>query len=368
MTSAAVNVVVKIGTSSLTSDTGRIDEATVDAVVGQICAARELGHRITLVTSGAIAAGLPVSGLAERPTDAVGLQALAAIGQSRLMSTYDAAFTRHGVVSGQVLLSPFDFFERRQYLHARSTLERLFEIGVVPVVNENDAVADDAIRFGDNDRIAALVAQLTSADVMVLLTDTDGLLTADPRLDPSASLIEEVTEISSDLERLAGAAGTVRGSGGMASKIAAAKMASWAGVRVVIAKADRPGVIADAISGASGVGTQVAARDKRLTAKKLWIAFAVPSRGTVTIDEGAVTALAEGGRSLLAVGVREVVGDFSAGSAVDVVDPSGVVVAKGLAACDATVVRERAGQRSDDVAGQGSALVVHRDDLVLLPG
>ena len=202
-----------------------------------------------------------------------------------------------------MLLAPLDFVERRQYLQARGTLLRLLELGVVPVVNENDAIADDEIRFGDNDRIAALVAHLIGAELLVLLTDTPGLLSADPRLDPSASLIEEIVEIDKGLEAMAGGPGSVGGSGGMASKVAAAKIAAWSGVRTVIAAAERPDVLADAVAGTPGVGTVVLPHDRDLPARKLWIAFAVGSAGTVVVDAGR-PARARAGRRLAAAGRR----------------------------------------------------------------
>ena len=203
-------VVAKIGTSSITDDHGDIDEAAVAKFCAEVAGLRADGHRVIAVTSGAIAAGLPAIGLGGdlRPSDAVTLQAVSAIGQSRLMRVYDACFADHDVVAGQVLLAPLDFGHRQQYLHARGTLERLLDLGVVPIVNENDAIADDEIRFGDNDRLSALVAHLVGADLLVLLTDAPGLLTADPRLDDQASLIEEVVEVTADLERLAGGAGS----------------------------------------------------------------------------------------------------------------------------------------------------------------
>jgi glutamate 5-kinase len=269
-------------------------------------------------------------------------------------------------VAGQVLLAPFDFMVRSQYLHARATLERLLELGVVPVINENDAVADDEIRYGDNDRIAALVAHLLRADLLVLLTDAPGLMDADPRSSAEASLIEEIAEVDHELEALAGGAGTARGSGGMASKLAAAKMASWAGVRAVIAAADRPRVLLDAVTGVPGIGTTVRPRDRRLTARKLWIAFALPPSGRVVVDDGAVRALKSGGRSLLAAGVVEVEGGFSAEEAVEVVDAGGRVVAKGLAGLDSAALRAVAGRRSEELV-VGSGEVIHVDDLVVLP-
>ena len=228
------------------------------------------------VSSGAIAAGLPVLGLGDaRPRDPVTLQAVSAVGQSRLMGVWDRHLAGHGLVGGQVLLAPLDFAVRDQYLHARATLAALLELGVVPIVNENDAIADDEIRFGDNDRIAALVAHLVGAELLVLLTDIAGVLTADPRFDSSASLIEEILEVDHHLEALAGGAGTARGSGGMATKLAAAKIASWSGVRTVIAAADRPGRGGRRPGRRGGVGTVVRPRARRLTARKLWIAFAV---------------------------------------------------------------------------------------------
>ena len=365
---SARTVVAKIGTSSITDETGEIDVVAVDKFCAEVAGLRNAGHRVVVVTSGAIAAGLPAIGLggARRPTDAVTLQAVSAVGQSRLMRVYDDGFAAHGLVAGQVLLAPLDFGSRQQYLHARRTLDRLMELGVVPVVNENDAIADDEIRFGDNDRIAALVAHLMGAQLLVLLTDQPGMLTADPRVDASASLIEEIVEIDEELELLAGGAGTARGSGGMASKIAAAKIASWSGVRTVIAAAHRDGVLAGAVAGEPGVGTVVQPRRERLSARKLWIAFAVASEGTVVVDEGARRALTEHPSSLLAAGVRDVVGNFAAGAAVEVATPNCEVFAKGIVRRDADGVRAVAGKRSADLP-DGEPEVVHRDDLVVLP-
>ncbi|MCU1460149.1 MAG: glutamate 5-kinase [Acidimicrobiales bacterium] len=361
-------VVVKIGTSSLTDHHGAVSLEAIDKLCAEVAALRGQSHRVIIVTSGAIAAGLPALGLSgARPIDLATLQAISAVGQSRLMRVYDDVLARHGLVGGQVLLAPLDFVHRSQYLHARQTLRRLLDLGVVPVVNENDAVADDEIRFGDNDRLAGLVAHLVSADVLVLLTDTAGLHTADPRLAADASLIEEIVEIDHELEQIAGPAGTVRGSGGMASKLAAAKMAAWSGVRAVIAAAERPGVLAGAVAGEPGVGTVVRPRDTRLPARKLWIAFAVGAAGTVVVDDGARAALVERGRSLLPAGVVEVRGDFAADDAVEIADPSGKVFAKGLVRYGARGLTEVAGSRTSDLADGLPHEVVHRDDLVVLP-
>jgi glutamate 5-kinase len=350
-------IVAKIGTSSLTDDSGIIRRDAISKLCAEVAGLREEGHSVVIVTSGAIGAGLPALGFAgaDRPKDSVTLQALSAVGQSRLMGVYDSELSRHGLVPGQVLMAPLDFIERRQYLQARGTLNRLLELGVVPVVNENDAIADDEIRFGDNDRISALVAQLIGADLLVLLTDMPGLLSADPRLDPNATLIEEIVEFDKELEAVAGGPGTARGSGGMASKLAAAKIAAWSGVRTVIASASRPDVLRDAVAGTAGVGTVVASHDRQIPARKLWIAFAVRSSGTLVVDDGARRALERGGVSLLAAGLTASSGDFVVDDAVEIADHSGEVFGKGLV---------RVG--SDGLPGSGSVVVVHADDLVIL--
>ena len=361
-----MNVVAKIGTSSITDEHGEIAQTAIDKLAAEVAAIRSQGHRVVVVTSGAIAAGLPALGLSgARPADIATLQAVSAVGQSRLMAAYDAALGRHGLVAGQVLLAPLDFMDRSQYLHARDTFGRLLDLGVVPVVNENDAVADDEIRYGDNDHLAALVAHLIYADLLVLLTDTAGLHSADPRLNADASLIEEVVEFDHELERMAGGRGTLRGSGGMASKLQAAKMASWSGIRTVIAAAERPGVLGAAVAAEPGVGTVVRPRDRRLGARKLWIAFAKPYEGVLEVDEGARRALVERGTSLLPVGVVQVTGEFDAGDAVEIADKAGTVFAKGLVRMSAKELRAAAGRRSADLPEGAPGEVVHRDDLIV---
>ena len=364
-----MDVVAKIGTSSLTDARGEIRRDAIAKLCTEVAGLRADGHRVVVVTSGAIGAGLPALGLGgeNRPRDAVTLQALSAVGQSRLMGVYGEELGRHGLVAGQVLLAPLDFVERRQYLQARGTLARLLELGVVPVVNENDAIADDEIRFGDNDRIAALVAHLVGAELLVLLTDTPGLLSADPRLDPSASLIEEIVEIDKELEAVAGGPGSVGGSGGMSSKVAAAKIAAGSGVRTVIAAAERPDALADAGGRRAGVGTVVLPHDRKLTARKLWIAFAVGSAGTLVVDAGARAALERGGVSLLPAGGGDATGRFDADDAVEIADADGVVFAKGLVRAPVALVRAAAGRRRDDLPEGCPRYLVHADDLVVLP-
>jgi len=360
-----MRAVVKIGTSSITNALGELDDGALTKLCEELVVAREAGHSVSLVCSGAIAAGMPALGITRRPTDIGTLQAIAAVGQPRLMERMSRTFAGHDVVAGQVLLTPYDFLHRTQYVHARETFSRLLDLGVVPVVNENDTVADDEIRFGDNDLLAALVANLIRADVLVMLTDTAGIFTADPRVDANASLIEQIVAVDEALDAAVGGAGSARGSGGMATKLAAARIAAWSGVRAVIAAADAQRVLGDAIDGRA-VGTVVEARAERLPSRKLWIAFAVRAAGRVVVDDGAVRALVSDGRSLLAAGVRAVEGSFEAERAVEVVDLRGRVFAKGLVTMDADAVRAAAGRRSSDLPAGTPTEVVHRDDLVVL--
>jgi glutamate 5-kinase len=361
-------VVVKIGTSSITDERGVISEAAIGKLCAEVAGLHRRGARVVIVTSGAIAAGLPALGMSDDPpTDSPTLQAISAVGQSRLLRVYDDALGRNGLVGGQVLLAPLDFVDRKHYLHARQTLGRLLDLGVIPVVNENDAIADDEVRFGDNDRLAALVAHLVGAGLLVLLTDAPGLLTADPRLDSNASLIDEILEVDHALEAVAGRSGNRRGSGGMASKLAAAKIAAWSGVRAVIAAADRPGVLQDAVDGVAGVGTIIRPRDRRLAARKLWIAFAVGASGTIVVDDGARSALVHRPTSLLPAGVVAVEGSFDADDAVEIAGLDGRVFAKGLVRHPAARIKEWAGRHTSALPAEVAHEVVHRDDLVVLP-
>jgi glutamate 5-kinase len=360
--------VVKIGSSSLTDGVGVIDVDVIDAVCRQVVSLHRDGHRVVLVTSGAVSAGVAALGLGARPSDLPTLQALAALGQPRLMQVYDRALAAHGLVAGQVLLVPHDFVSRRQYLHSRQTLTRLLELGCVPVVNENDAIASDEIRFGDNDRLSALVAHLVGADVLVLLTDLAGLYTRDPRADPDAQLVTEVAATDPILDVAVGGTGTARGSGGMASKLTAARIASWSGVRVVIALATAPDVVVAAVRG-DPVGTTFHPheRERRLPARKLWIAFASAVEGRLVVDDGARAALVDRGTSLLPAGVRAVEGEFEEGATLEVADLGGRVFARGMAAADAPVLRRTAGRRTNELPPDVAHEAIHRDDLVLLP-
>lgn len=361
-------VVVKLGSSSVVTPDGEIDTAMMDKLVAEVAAVHAMGRQVVVVTSGAIAAGLPRLGWsANRPSDDALLRAAAAVGQTTLMRSYEQAFAGADLLCGQVLLAPTDFMLRRRYLKSRGTLRALLDVGVVPIVNENDAIADDEIRFGDNDRLGALVAHLIEAQRLVLLTDTAGLFTADPRTDDSASLIEEIVAIDAELEAAAGGAGTAQSTGGMASKLAAAKIATWSGVETTIASARREHVIVDAITGVAGVGTVFRARDGRLGARKLWVAFALPSSGTITVDAGARRALEERQGSLLPAGIVRVEGAFDADAAVEVTDETGEIFAKGQVSWGSEAVATFGGLRTGEIPDHLPDAVIHRDHLVLLP-
>jgi len=363
----AAPVVVKIGSSSVTTPEGEADAALISRLCREIVAARATGRDVVVVSSGAIAVGWSALARAEpRPSDPAVLQAVSAVGQQRLMNAWQDGLAPHGLLAGQVLLAPLDFVDRRQYLHARQTFTHLLELGVVPIVNENDAVADEEIRFGDNDRLGALVAHLVRAELLLLLTDAPGLLTADPRAGEGASLIEEVIEIDHSHWEVAGGPGTSMGSGGMSSKLAAAKIATWSGVRAVIADAARPGVLAAALAGDPGVGTVFRPRARRLPARKLWIAFATSACGVLVVDNGARRALVEDGRSLLAAGVRSVSGTFGPDDAVEIVDEDGDVFAKGLVQLPSARAAEWVGRRTEALPEDLPTEAVHRDDLVVL--
>lgn len=360
-------VVVKIGSASVTTAEGGINTTLIAQLCAEIAGVCSRGQTVVVVSSGAVAAGWSALDRPGPPdADPVLLQAISAVGQPRLMDCWADSLSDHGLVAGQVLLAPLDFMHRQQYLHARHTLSQLLQIGVVPVVNENDAVADEEIRFGDNDRLAALVAHLIDASLLLLLTDAAGLLTGDPRRDQQASLIQEVVEIDHQLEAMAGDTSSGVGSGGMASKLAAAKMATWSGVPVVIADAARPGVLTDGISRDRGIGTVFHPRQRRLPARKLWIAFARGAAGTLVVDEGARRAVETAGRSLLAAGVRDAKGLFVSGDAVEIAGPNGDVFAKGLVRYGSADSVRWLGKRRDELPQELPDEVVHRDDLVVL--
>ncbi|MFI5954865.1 glutamate 5-kinase [Cryptosporangium sp. NPDC051539] len=358
----AERIVVKIGSSSLT-DRGRgLLPDRIDALVDVLAERRKAGAQVVLVSSGAIAAGLAPLGLARRPRDLATQQASASVGQMLLVTRYAASFERYGLTVGQVLLTADDLIRRAHYRNANRNFERLLDLGIVPIVNENDAVATDEIRFGDNDRLAALVAHLLRADALVLLSDVDGLYDGDPRR-PGARLVPVVLssdDLSDVVAGTTGASGV--GTGGMASKVAAAQVATSAGVHVVLTSA---GHAAGALAG-EDVGTYFAPTGRRLPTRLLWLRHATTPRGRLTLDEGAVSAVVSRRASLLSVGVTGVSGDFVAGDPVDLVSTEGVAVARGLVAYDASELPPLLGKSTDAVSAKYRREVVHRDDLALL--
>jgi glutamate 5-kinase len=359
---AAKRIVVKVGSSSLTTAVGGLDPSRLDLLVHALAARVAAGSQVVLVSSGAIAAGLAPLGIACRPRDLATQQAAASVGQLELVHAYATSFARYQLTIGQLLLTADDVVRRAHYRNAQRTFSRLLTLGVVPVVNENDTVATDEIRFGDNDRLAALVAHLVGADALVLLSDVDALYDGDPRRGGAKRIAEVVDE--SDLDDVtAGSAGASGlGTGGMASKLAAARLASSAGIPVLLTSA------ADAMAALSTaeVGTAFAARGTRLSARRFWLAHAADSTGALKLDDGAVAAVVQRRRSLLAAGIAGVDGDFDAGDVVDLTDLAGRVVARGVVAFDAVELPTMIGRSSKDLAPEQRREVVHADDLVPL--
>lgn len=355
---AGLPVVVKVGSSSIAGN-GGVDSEAIARIVDQVDASWMSGHPTVLVSSGAVACGLSAIGLDQRPADVVSLQVAAAVGQVRLMERYTAEFAARGRTVGQVLLTKVAFNDREQYLHSRRAIRGMIEVGIVPIVNENDTVAIEELRLGDNDRLAAMVSHLVSAGLLILLTDTEGLLTSDPRLDEDAELVSAVRHTDELLDRLAIDRRGPMGSGGIATKIAAARMAAWSGIPTVIGSSSDPSLVLSAING-SEVGTWVAPRERRLSARKLWIAFGQRAKASVTIDPGAVRALVESGRSLLPVGVTSVNGAFEVGSTIEIRNPEGDVIAKGITRLGSDEAEVLKGKRSNGLE------LVHRDDLVVM--
>ncbi|MEP6697363.1 MAG: glutamate 5-kinase [Pseudonocardiales bacterium] len=359
----ARRVVVKVGSSSLASATGGLDAVRVAALVDGVAGRHAAGAEVIVVSSGAIAAGLAPLGLRRRPRDLVTLQAAASVGQSRLVEAYATSFARYGTTVAQVLLTVEDVVRRAHYRNARRALERLLQLRVVPVVNENDAVATEEIRFGDNDRLAALVAHLVHADALILLSDVDGLYDADP-VDADARLIAVVGDETELPDIGPGRPGPAAlGTGGMASKIDAVRVAIGAGIPVVLAQA---GAVHAALAG-EPVGTYFAPTGRRTASRLLWLAHASAPNGRLVLDEGAVRAVVTRRASLLPIGVTGVEGEFAAGDPVELVGPDGQAVARGLVAYDAGELASMLGRPTGELGPDQQRELVHRDDLVLLP-
>ncbi len=366
----ARRVVIKLGTSTITKSTGEIDHVQLKNIVDQVAKLRAKDYQVVIVSSGAIAAGVEGLGLKARPASIPELQAAASVGQGLLLHEYTTLFSGHGLKVGQVLLTQNDVIHRQQYLNSRNALKTLLKLGIVPIINENDATAVDEIKFGDNDTLAALVANLVRADILILLSDIEGLYTCDPRLGGDACLIPEVDDITSELENLAGGVGSEFGSGGMATKLQAARIAIFARVGMFITNGRRPSVLVDIMDGKQ-IGTFFMPRKKKVSGRKLWIAFGKSTAGSITVDDGAVKALTASGKSLLPAGVIASEGEFHEGDAVTIKDLQGRVFGKGITNYSSDEVDHIKGLKTSEVMekypeSMNNEEIIHRDCLVIL--
>jgi len=365
----ARRIVVKVGSSLVTDDGRGLDRSAIDQWVQQLAGLRSLGKQVLLVSSGAIAEGMQRLGWQRRPHEIHELQAAAAVGQMGLAQVYESAFREHALGTAQILLTHADLADRVRYLNARSTLFTLLRLGIVPVINENDTVVTDEIKFGDNDTLGALVTNLIEGDVLVILTDQAGLYTADPRKDPQAELVRQGRAGDPLLEGMAGGAGSALGRGGMLTKILAARRAATSGAHTLIVSGREPDVLLRLARGES-IGTELRAPLAALSARKQWMADHLQLAGKLVLDSGAANALAVGGRSLLPVGVTEVLGEFGRGEVVSCVDAQRREIARGMVNYSSSEARRIAGKPSGDIESilgfvQASELI-HRDNLVLV--
>jgi len=365
----AQRIVVKVGSSLVTAEGRGLDHAALSRWAGQISVLAEQGKQVVLVSSGAIAEGIARLGWSKRPHAVNQLQAAAAVGQMGLVQAYESVFRTHGLHAAQVLLTHEDLADRTRYLNARSTLRTLLELRVVPIINENDTVATDEIRLGDNDTLGALVTNLIEADCLIILTDQTGLFTADPRRDTSATLVAEAHAGDPELERMAGGAGSSVGTGGMLTKILAAKRAARSGAHTVICSGHEDNVLLRLAAGET-IGTQLIAQQAPLAARRQWLADHLQLRGGLVLDAGAVKALREDGKSLLPVGVSGVTGEFERGEVVALVDASGHEIARGLTNYSSSEARSIQGKPSSEIEAALGYMdepeLVHRDNLVVL--
>lgn len=355
----ARSMVVKVGTNALTTAAGVFDASRLAGLTDAIEARMKAGTDVVIVSSGAIAAGVEPLGLSRRPKDLATKQAAASVGQVALVNSWSAAFARYGRTVGQVLLSAHDISMRAQHTNAQRTLDRLRALHAVAIVNENDTVATNEIRFGDNDRLSALVAHLVGAEALVLLSDIDGLYDSDPRKTKDARLIHEVSGLA-DLDGVIAGPGSALGTGGMASKMSSALLAADAGVPVLLAAAHDA---ATALTDAS-VGTVFAARPNRMSARRFWLRYAAEAAGSLTLDEGAVRAVVRQRRSLLPAGITAVSGRFHGGDVVELRGPDTAMVARGMVAYDATELAAMMGRSTSELPGELRRPAVHADDLV----
>jgi glutamate 5-kinase len=367
MAVGARRLVLKVGTSTLTAGAYALAPERLDGLVDAVAVCKREGRDVVLVTSGAIVTGASRLGLKAPPRAMPDRQALAAVGQAILMHEYDRRFAAHGMLVGQVLLTAGDFDHRRRYLNARNTMEALLRRGVVPIVNENDTIATEEIRIGDNDTLSARVAALVDAELLCILSDVDGLFTGDPRKDPAARRIPVVERITRRLEGIAADTGSQTGVGGMATKLRAARMATASGVEVVIAHGGERDAVARVLAG-EDVGTRFRARPRPLRGRRRWLALRTRVRGRLWIDAGAVAAVVDRGKSLLASGITAVEGSFEAGDVVAILGPGGDEIARGVSTYGREDLDRIKGRRSQDAAvilGLHVIEAVHRDNMVV---
>lgn len=365
----AKRVIIKVGSSLVTNDGKGLDVAAIQKWAEQIVHLRSLGKEVVLVSSGAIAEGMQRLGFDKRPTGIHELQACAAVGQMGLAQIYETSFRQHDVRTAQVLLTHADLADRERYLNARSTLFTLLRLGVVPIINENDTVVTDEIKFGDNDTLGALVANLIEGDALIILTDQRGLFTADPRKDPNAEFVHEAKAGDLTLEAMAGGAGSSLGRGGMLTKILAAKRAALSGAHTVIAWGREDRVLSRLAAG-EAIGTQLTAQTAQLTARKQWMADHLQTAGKVVLDAGAVQKLTAEGKSLLPIGVTEVKGEFGRGDVITCVDADGRAIARGMTNYTSSEARRIMRKPSVEILSILGFVeepeLIHRDNLVLL--
>jgi len=362
-------LVIKIGSNIIASAHEGLDTAVIDRIAGDVSTIASEDRDVVIVSSGAIAAGMKKLGLKSKPSDIRFKQAAAAVGQSSLMWAYERAFAQFGKKVAQVLLTREDFADRKKYLNAKNTLMTLLSFGIIPVINENDTVTTDEIRFGDNDNLASLVAISVEADHLFILSDVDGLHEDDPRNNPHAKLISSVDAITPEIEQLAGATGSAVGTGGMLSKVKAAKRATAHGIAVNIMNGKKPGLLISAVKG-QHYGTFFRPCQDRLSQKKGWIAYSSRSKGSITLDDGAVKAIGEGGKSLLASGIIGVEGNFEVGDSVYCITAKGRRIAKGLTNYSADDLRKIQGRKTADIEAvlgfKYADEAIHRDNLVII--
>lgn len=367
---AAKRIVVKVGTSTITYSNGKRNFSQIDRLARELSDLQNQGKEMILVTSGAVAVGVDRLGLAKKPDTIPGKQAAAAVGQGVLMHTYEKFFADYGQVVAQVLLTKTESLDRHRYTNSRNTFMELLRQRVIPIVNENDVVALDELKIGDNDNMSALVAGIVDADLVIILSDVDGLYTANPQTHPEAELVHTVTEITPAIEESAGGAGTLRGTGGMATKIQAAKAATSSGINLVIASGTEKNAVPRIVAGEE-IGTLFVSRENRLQFRKRWLAFGARIMGSIIVDEGCCKALHKaGGCSILPAGITGVEGNFEAGSTISVKDAQGHEMARGLVHYGSEELEKIKGCRSGEIeellGHKNFDEVIHRDDLVIL--